>query len=248
MPPWRSHIGSDRRTHHAHDGPGRTGPAASRSAGGDHAGRPRGWAVDDAAEILECPPGTVKSRCHRGRARLYDLLRNPSDPQGVPRSEVTRHDRQRRKRCRAAADPRSARRRAAPDHASGGPADPLTPWPPSRRSARPIPGTPFVPVVAGRRGRRRRAAGRRCRRSATAAFGARRDRRRTGSGPDRCLGGVPTGCNGDTAAYGDRDPLPAGQPAAASPVPDARGGSMPRGRWRRVGPVPPRRARHWTAS
>ena len=45
-----------------------------------------GWAVDDAAEILECPPGTVKSRCHRGRARLYDLLRNPSDPQGVPRS------------------------------------------------------------------------------------------------------------------------------------------------------------------
>lgn len=45
-----------------------------------------GWSVDDAAEILECPPGTVKSRCHRGRARLYELLRNPSDPQGVTRS------------------------------------------------------------------------------------------------------------------------------------------------------------------
>ncbi len=42
-----------------------------------------GWSVDEAAEILECPPGTVKSRCHRGRARLYAVLRNPEPEAGV---------------------------------------------------------------------------------------------------------------------------------------------------------------------
>lgn len=45
-----------------------------------------GWSVDEAAEILECPPGTVKSRCHRGRARLALMLRNPTDPSGVTRT------------------------------------------------------------------------------------------------------------------------------------------------------------------
>ena len=34
-----------------------------------------GWSVEDAAEVLECPVGTVKSRCARGRARLLPLLR-----------------------------------------------------------------------------------------------------------------------------------------------------------------------------
>jgi RNA polymerase sigma-70 factor (ECF subfamily) len=34
-----------------------------------------GWAVDDAAEVLDCPVGTVKSRCARGRARLLPMLR-----------------------------------------------------------------------------------------------------------------------------------------------------------------------------
>lgn len=43
-----------------------------------------GWSVDEAAQILECPPGTVKSRCHRGRARLHMLLRNHADDAGVP--------------------------------------------------------------------------------------------------------------------------------------------------------------------
>ena len=43
-----------------------------------------GWSVDEAAEILECPAGTVKSRCHRGRARLYTLLRNQDGATGVP--------------------------------------------------------------------------------------------------------------------------------------------------------------------
>ena len=40
----------------------------------------QGWSVDEAARILGCAPGTVKSRCARGRARLLPLvahLRNP---------------------------------------------------------------------------------------------------------------------------------------------------------------------------
>ena len=34
----------------------------------------QGWSVAEAADILEIPPGTVKSRCARGRARLARLL------------------------------------------------------------------------------------------------------------------------------------------------------------------------------
>nr|WP_241661151.1 RNA polymerase sigma factor SigM [Thermomonospora catenispora] len=33
-----------------------------------------GYAVDDAAEFLDVPPGTIKSRCARGRARLAPRL------------------------------------------------------------------------------------------------------------------------------------------------------------------------------
>ena len=33
-----------------------------------------GYSVEEAAETLGCPPGTVKSRCARGRARLLPLL------------------------------------------------------------------------------------------------------------------------------------------------------------------------------
>jgi RNA polymerase sigma factor (sigma-70 family) len=40
-----------------------------------------GYSVEEAAAILDCAPGTVKSRCSRGRARLAPLLsqygRNP---------------------------------------------------------------------------------------------------------------------------------------------------------------------------
>ena len=46
-----------------------------------------GFSVDDAAAILDVPPGTVKSRCFRGRARLavsLGHLRNPEAPQPVP--------------------------------------------------------------------------------------------------------------------------------------------------------------------
>ncbi len=35
-----------------------------------------GYSVDDAAEVLDVPPGTIKSRCARGRARLAPLLRH----------------------------------------------------------------------------------------------------------------------------------------------------------------------------
>ncbi|MGW0230078.1 RNA polymerase sigma factor SigM [Actinopolymorpha singaporensis] len=33
-----------------------------------------GYSVEEAAQILECAPGTIKSRCARGRARLVPLL------------------------------------------------------------------------------------------------------------------------------------------------------------------------------
>lgn len=45
-----------------------------------------GHSVEDAAHILECPEGTVKSRCFRGRAKLLPQLqhlRNPDDVPGV---------------------------------------------------------------------------------------------------------------------------------------------------------------------
>lgn len=63
-----------------------------------------GWSVDDAADVLDCPTGTVKSRCARGRARLLPLLSgngNRDDGAGVtPQSaapiptahEATAHD------------------------------------------------------------------------------------------------------------------------------------------------------------
>jgi RNA polymerase sigma-70 factor (ECF subfamily) len=49
-----------------------------------------GYAVDDAAKVLEVPPGTIKSRCARGRARLAPLLghlRNQGRGPGVESAE-----------------------------------------------------------------------------------------------------------------------------------------------------------------
>ena len=39
----------------------------------------QGYSVDDAARILDCAPGTIKSRCARGRARLLPLLGHLKD-------------------------------------------------------------------------------------------------------------------------------------------------------------------------
>jgi RNA polymerase sigma-70 factor, ECF subfamily len=40
----------------------------------------QGYSVDDAARVLDCAPGTVKSRCFRGRARLAPLLSHLRQP------------------------------------------------------------------------------------------------------------------------------------------------------------------------
>jgi RNA polymerase sigma-70 factor, ECF subfamily len=46
-----------------------------------------GWSVEEAARVLGCAPGTVKSRCARARARMLPLvahLRNPDAGHDVP--------------------------------------------------------------------------------------------------------------------------------------------------------------------
>ena len=47
----------------------------------------QGYSVEETAAILECAPGTVKSRCSRGRARLLPLLvdHRPGNPRAGPR-------------------------------------------------------------------------------------------------------------------------------------------------------------------
>lgn len=45
----------------------------------------QGYSVDEAAAILHCAPGTVKSRCARGRARLVPLLADLRQPTGRDR-------------------------------------------------------------------------------------------------------------------------------------------------------------------
>lgn len=54
-----------------------------------------GMSVEEAAAVLEVPPGTVKSRCSRGRARLalsLGHLRNRPDPASVPPTAVPSPD------------------------------------------------------------------------------------------------------------------------------------------------------------
>ena len=49
-----------------------------------------GWSVEDAARMLGCPEGTVKSRCFRGRAKLakrLDFLRNLDQADPVTTAE-----------------------------------------------------------------------------------------------------------------------------------------------------------------
>ncbi len=46
-----------------------------------------GYSVEEAAEVLEVPPGTVKSRCSRGRARLVPMLAALRDTERNQRPE-----------------------------------------------------------------------------------------------------------------------------------------------------------------
>lgn len=51
-----------------------------------------GWSVEEAAAMLNCPTGTVKSRCFRGRAKLakrLDFLRNLDQTDAVVSPEAT---------------------------------------------------------------------------------------------------------------------------------------------------------------
>ncbi len=54
-----------------------------------------GYSVAEAAQMLGCATGTVKSRCARGRARLLPMLawlRNPDDASGVPSAGIPSED------------------------------------------------------------------------------------------------------------------------------------------------------------
>ena len=60
-----------------------------------------GYSVDEAAAILDCAPGTVKSRCSRGRLRLAPLLQEfglragggpPREPGAAVRRPTTSHE------------------------------------------------------------------------------------------------------------------------------------------------------------
>lgn len=42
-----------------------------------------GYSIDEAARILDCPNGTVKSRCARGRAKLATRLAAARNPDGI---------------------------------------------------------------------------------------------------------------------------------------------------------------------
>jgi RNA polymerase sigma-70 factor, ECF subfamily len=42
-----------------------------------------GYSVEEAAAMLDCPPGTIKSRCSRGRAKLAERLASLRNPDPV---------------------------------------------------------------------------------------------------------------------------------------------------------------------
>lgn len=45
----------------------------------------QGYSVEEAAAVLECPAGTIKSRCSRGRAKLAMRLESVRNPDASPR-------------------------------------------------------------------------------------------------------------------------------------------------------------------
>ncbi|MDQ6934774.1 MAG: RNA polymerase sigma factor SigM [Actinomycetota bacterium] len=77
-----------------------------------------GYPVEEAARILECPAGTVKSRCSRGRARLAGLLLEAGIT-GTSRAPGASHQ-----------GPRANRETAAPESAERGSVQPSPPEPP----------------------------------------------------------------------------------------------------------------------
>ena len=70
-----------------------------------------GYSVDETARILDCAPGTVKSRCSRGRARLLPLL---VDLRPVTRATLPSGNQQASDRVPPAQDPGAARAPTAP--------------------------------------------------------------------------------------------------------------------------------------
>ena len=49
-----------------------------------------GWSIEDDATMLRCPPGTIKSRCSRGRAKLAVALSHlRNSPQSGNQDEVS---------------------------------------------------------------------------------------------------------------------------------------------------------------
>ena len=70
-----------------------------------------GYSVDETARILDCAPGTVKSRCSRGRARLLPLL---VDLRPVTRATLPGGNQQASDRVPPAQDPGAARAPTAP--------------------------------------------------------------------------------------------------------------------------------------
>jgi RNA polymerase sigma-70 factor (ECF subfamily) len=56
-----------------------------------------GWSVEEAARMLDCPEGTVKSRCYRGRAKLAKrlaFLRNLDESEPVVTAEGSEQPRE----------------------------------------------------------------------------------------------------------------------------------------------------------
>ena len=53
----------------------------------------QGWSVEEAARILGVAPGTVKSRCARGRARLVPVLTGAGERVAAPAADRTRDTR-----------------------------------------------------------------------------------------------------------------------------------------------------------
>lgn len=70
-----------------------------------------GYPVEEAARMLGCAVGTVKSRCARGRARLVPLLKHLRDPEiGEPTGDPPRPNRETRAAGSPTASSRGAKR------------------------------------------------------------------------------------------------------------------------------------------